>query len=328
MYSPTPKDRYRYNKLASFLYNTLVHTAGTGRTKFLEKVWQAAWTAHCRYFKSPVSTRIHGRKVIVNSGNTYPIYSRRFLELNNPLIELVYQCYSFRKEPVTVIDVGSAIGDTILLLYSNCPNMISDFYCIDGDPEFYEYLKFNLRHLKEGKLIFALLSSAETYEKELVRIHTGTASAQGEKEVVASTLDSIVEKLNPLQIDVLKTDVDGFDGKVLKGAKKIVNRYQPAVIFEWHPILCKQTGNNWLDHFEILDNLGYDNFLWFTKYGSFNHFMRNIDRKGIDLMAELCLKSKTNYDLHYDIIALHRDCKISALALADMVFAKDRKSYY
>ncbi len=321
-------DNRRYNRLASIFYNTLVHTVRIGRIKWMEKAWLAAWDMNCRYLKSAVRTRIHGRTVLLNNGNTYPIYTRKFPDLNNPIVELVYQSYLLKKKPIGIIDVGAAIGDTMLLLYSNCPDMIGDFFCIDGDPEFYEYLKFNLRHLKEGKVILALLSSSETYEKELVRIHTGTASAQGDKNVAASTLDAIVDKFDPLHIDVLKTDVDGFDGRVLRGAMKTIDRHHPAIIFEWHPILCKQTGNNWLDHFEVLNDLAYNNFLWFSKYGSFNHFMKDIDRQEIDLMAELCLRSTTNYDQHFDVIALHRDSKLSLLALADLAFAKERKSHY
>ena len=317
-----------YNAIVSLLYNALVRTERTSDHTYLSSVWQKAWDISCQYFAGPVNTRIHGRKVIVNYGYPYPIYARKFTDLNNPIIELVHQCFSIEKRPITLIDVGAAIGDTILLLYSNCPNMIDDFYCIDGNQEFYQYLKRNLEHLKEGKLIQTLLSSSEGYENELVRVPGGTVSAQGDNKVPSSTLDSVIQQFNPKQIDVLKTDVDGFDGKVLRGATNIIQRYQPAVIFEWHPLFCKQTGNNWTDHFETLDALGYDKFLWFNKYGNFSHYMINFDRKSVDVIADLCLSNKTYYDLHYDIVALYRDSQISLITLAELAFARNRKSFY
>ena len=83
-----------------------------------------------------------------------------------------------------------------------------------------------------------------------------------------------------------------------------------------------------MDHFEVLNNHGYDQFLWFTKYGTFNHFMNNIDSKEINLIAEVCLNNKVSYDMHYDIIALHSDTRLSPVALAELAFAKKRKSYY
>ena len=82
----------------------------------------------------------------------------------------------------------------------------------------------------------------------MLRTHKGTASAQGNSKTSAVTLDSLISLINPDAIDLIKIDVDGFDGKVLLGAKGILRRYSPAVIFEWHPALCKQTGNNWTDH--------------------------------------------------------------------------------
>ncbi len=317
-----------YSRFASLLYNALVRTVRMSQIKYLSSIWQTLWDISCDFLSCPVRTRIHGYTVILNYGNTYPIYARRFTELNNPLIELVYQCYSFKKRPLTLIDVGASIGDTMLLLYRNCPGMINDFYCFDGDPEFYRYLKKNLEHLKEGKVLLSLLSSSEGYEKELVHVHRGTASAQGEHKVQSSTLDSVIREFNPQQIDVLKIDVDGFDGRVLRGSKNTIHRYHPAIIFEWHPILCRQTGNNWIDHFEALDELGYNKFIWFNKYGSFSHFMINVDKGSIDVIAALCLSNSAYHDLHYDIIALHRDNQISLVALAELAFARRRNSFY
>jgi FkbM family methyltransferase len=316
------------NKIASLIYNLLVQTVKLDEHKYTSRLWQKAWQKSCALFSCPISTTIHGQKVIVNYGYTYPIYSRKFRSYNNPLVELVYQTYSTKKSPITLIDVGAAIGDTVLLIYSNCPDMIENFYCVDGDKEFFAYLKQNLGHFEEGKLILSMLSHDQRAERELVRTHKGTASAQGEVEVSARSLDSIMVEARLQNVDLLKIDVDGFDGKVLLGARDILQKHQPAVIFEWHPILCKQTGNPWTDHFEALEDCGYEKFIWFSKYGDFSHFMNGFERESVSRLMELSLRNRFCYDWHYDVVALHRTSLINPVVLAELSFAKARKSQF
>ncbi len=119
-------------------------------------------------------------------------------------------------------------------------------------------------------------------------------------------------------VDVLKIDVDGFDGQVLRGADRILSRDRPAVIFEWHPILCERTSNNWTDHFEALKFKGYEQFVWFTKYGEFSHFMCGYDPTNVAMLAELCLNSESYDDLHFDVVALPPGSVTSPQALADL----------
>jgi FkbM family methyltransferase len=316
------------NKFASLIYNLLVNTVKLEDYKYTSNLWQKFWRKSCDIFSGPVSTTIHGYKVILNYGYVYPIYSRKFHSYNNPLVELVYQAYSVHNSPVTLIDVGAAIGDTVLLTYSNCPGMIKNFYCVDGDQEFFRYLQYNLGNFAEGKLILSMLSHDETLERELVRTHKGTASAQGEVEVSARSLDLVATEVGLQDVDVLKIDVDGFDGKVLLGATNILNKYQPSVIFEWHPILCKKTGNDSRQQFEILEACGYEKFIWFTKFGEFSHFMYGFDQESVSRLAELCLRDKFSDDWHYDVVALHRNSRINPVVLAELSFAKVRKSKF
>lgn len=273
--------------------------------------------------KGPVRVGIHGQKAIVNVGNTYPFYSRKFPQLNSPLVELVYQNYVNAKRKVNIVDVGAAVGDTILLLRAKCPDMIDQFYCIDGDPEFFGYLKQNVGNLPGAHFAHAMLSSSATVERGLIRIHGGTASAQGTMPVPTTTLDAVIAEMSPEQIDVLKIDVDGFDGKVLLGSRQTLRRYRPSVVFEWHPILCIQTGNNYTDHWECLTNEEYDRFLWFDKFGHFNFIMTYFDRRVVDLMARYCQADPEN-DMHFDIVALHKESAINPVILALLKYARSR----
>ncbi len=321
--SPVP------NATASAIYNFFVYlTEFHFRGSVASKINQAKLFVAKKY-AGPVKTKIHGHEVIVNFGYAYPFFARMFRSYNNPLVELVNQAFLARgKSSITVVDIGAAIGDTVLLIESNCPDMVKKYLCIDGDTEFYTFLESNLGSMKKVKSYLALLSESEGSEKQLIRTHLGTASAQGKGFVQSISLDNLLSADMNEGIDVLKIDVDGFDGKVLKGSHNILTKCKPAVIFEWHPILCEQTGNNWIDHFEVLKEHGYNRYIWFTKFGEFSHFTDEFQKQSTDKLAHISLRNQHCYDWHYDVVALHADSTISDLALAELCFAKNRKSRY
>lgn len=311
----------------SSMYNLMVKLSWMQHYRFLRRLWNETWSRLSRMSNAGVETVIHGYKVDVNSGYPYPLIARHYRQFNNPLIELVNQQF-IQSGSVTLVDVGAGVGDTILLLQANCPDMLASFCCVDGDPEFVGYARKNLARFSNGKVIQALLSDDDGYERNLVRTHSGTASAQGAELSRTCSLDALLATDFPVKIDVLKIDVDGFDGKVLAGSRQMLNKYKPAVIFEWHPILCRDTGNGWLQPFDVLVECGYIKFVWFTKVGEFSHFMSIYDPSAIDDLAKFCLMTTHRYDWHYDVIALHESSPVDAVALSIMDYAMQRISRY
>lgn len=327
--SATHPDAIRDRKIGSLLYNLLLKHHRMYGNPYLGRIWRTAWKAASDQFSGPVSTNIHGQRAIVNFGHTYALFARRFPHWNEPLIELVYQSHSSVKMPITVIDVGASVGDTVMLLESNCGKMISGYLCVEGDPEFFSYLRQNLAALTKACAFGALLSDTEGPIAGLVRTNNlGSASAQGTKLAEATTLDALVADRQLGPGCVLKIDVDGFDGRVLRGGRSTLSACRPAVVFEWHPILCRESGNSPLEHFGVLGEAGYTRFVWFTKYGCFSHFMRGVDDASIRNLAEVCMNDRHDDNWHYDVIALTDDHRISDVSLAELSFAKRRRSRY
>lgn len=316
------------NRVASKIYNILVFFSFLEKYPWIGRIWQRIWQKSCLVFKSPIETTIHKRRVVVNYGYTYPLFARKFANLNNPLIEITHLARELHKRPITFVDVGSAIGDTVLLIEETFPNAIDHYYCIDGDAEFFRYLQHNLRHLSTVSATLALVSSEVRENPALVRTHHGTASAQGSTVVSATTVDLILSQTSINHLDILKIDVDGFDGKVLVGCQELLRRHHPLVIFEWHPILCAQTQNSWLEHFELLAACGYATFVWFTKYGEWCSVMSGYDQATISAFADICLRSHLYPDWHYDIVALPADTGIDIVALAETAYAKRNRSRF
>jgi FkbM family methyltransferase len=316
------------NKLGTFVYNTLLDSHSLHSKRWSRGYWNALWNWSLNRYSGPVSTNVHGARVLVNFGNSYPLFARRFRHWNNPLLELVNQTYRALNRPITVIDIGAGIGDTALLIRSNCGAMVGDVLCVEGHAEFYSYLKHNLGSLPNHILRNVMLSDQIQDVASLVKHHPGTASAQGMERTSAITVDVLLQDAALASIDLLKIDVDGFDGRVMAGARRTLAAFRPSVIFEWHPILCRETGNEPVEHFRALTDAGYDRFVWFTKYGDFSHFMSGFDEVAVDHLTQVCLRGAHDTDWHYDVVALPPGSPISEAELAELQFAKRRRSWY
>lgn len=307
------------------VYRSLVRTAPLARWPLAEGVWDRAWAGAGRWLSGSTGIRVHGRRIRVNTGYAYPAFARRWPTYNDPLVELVHQAHVAKGTPVHVVDVGAAVGDTVLLVHDRCPGAVASFHCVEGDPEFFRYLSDNLATLPRATLHYAMLSDQPGHERELVRTHLGTASAQGEASRAATTLDSLLADAG--QVDIVKIDTDGFDGKVLAGAGRLLREQQPAVIFEWHPQLCRATGQDPSRPFRVLAEAGYRCFVWFDKYGVFSHVDMPYHAGAVDVLAELCLSGRgPGPDWHYDVVAVPPGSGVQPVALAALAHARAARS--
>jgi len=299
------------------------------RIPIVRRIWQKLYDIIKYVLKNkPAKIRLHGFNATLPFNSVYPIISRVVKTYNNPLIECVYQINRLSNEKLVMFDIGAAIGDTVMLVQANCPNMVAKFFCVEGDKEFLTYLKSNTEQFGNVTCINTLLSDTSSKVKNLVRTHAGTASAQGEGYTEAISFDELTESLNIKKIDLIKIDTDGYDGKILTGARNSITQFQPIIIFEWHPILCIKTGNDYKEHFKALLNLGYKTFIWFTKFGGFSHFTYEPTEKYIDQFAEICLKAEFDNDWHYDIIAFYEQTNYSILDFANSTYSRNKISSY
>jgi len=270
-------------------------------------------------------TKLHGRPVLANIGYSYFSSSRIFPHFNEPYVELVNQTFLKANSPLCLVDVGTGIGDTVLLIEANCPAMIGKYICVEPDKLFYDLTCENTKGLPCVYFNQAV-SSARSQIPSMHSLHPGTASCLGPDLIESMSLDELLK--NEEKIDVLKIDVDGFDGEVIKGFTEGLKRYKPAVIFEWHPLLYGQTNHSIHSPFETLEGIGYSSFIWFTKLGVFSHFSSFGDKSSINALALYCLTSTYQLDWHYDVVAIHQDNLLDTNLIADCAFARNRRSRF
>lgn len=306
-------------------YSALNRSVRVCNTRLGAALWGRAWEASWRHWSRPLTTRIHGHRVTVNAGYPYPMLMRRWPTYNDPLVEIVCQANRAARRRITLVDVGAAIGDTALLVLDRAPDAVEAIHCVEGDAEFFELLQRNVRELSEVRLHRAMVSDQAGSERSLQRTHRGTASALGDAAAAAVTLDDLFRDTGG--VDVLKTDIDGFDGKAIAGAARLLDAHRPAVIFEWHPKLYQATGNDWKRPFAVLDEHGFDRFVWFTKFGELSHVQHGADPQGIADLASICLDDAgPTLDWHYDVIALHATSPIRAGEVGGLRLARARRN--
>lgn len=316
-----------YSRLLSVLNEAILACVKPNQPHLIQKMTRRVWYGLGRRTQSLVKIRIHGRKALVNAFNNYPFFARQYPYWNMPLVELVHQAFVSKARPIHFVDVGAATGDTIFLLEANCPGEIASFLCVEGDSSFFPILEENISQFSGGHAVQALLSSSEEMIPSLVRTHSGTASAQGGDSVSARTFDSVVSGIAGFSPDVIKVDTDGYDGKVLAGARTTLKTHRPLVIFEWHPILCQRTNNPADLPFQVLTECGYTRFLWFDKNGLFSHASEGYDSWSVSLLEEECLSGRRP-DWHFDVIALGPDHVVDTRTLSDLRYSQSSPSRY
>jgi FkbM family methyltransferase len=286
--------------------------------------WRVLQPVVKRFYQSsgqPIPVKLHGFDVRLNPGNTYPTIAHTTRFFNAPLVELTHQARIALKRPVVFVDIGASVGDSVLLLEQRCAGDVSKFICFEGDSEFADLLRHNVHQFSHVRAIQAMLARERLQVRSLVKEHLGSAASTGDESVEAKPLDDYLSELEP-QVDILKIDVDGLDGEVLLGARGILNKFQPWVIFEWHPFLVKKAGQSIFESFEALAGCGYDRFVWYSNAGTFSHFTNAPNRHQIELIGKYLLAVNQRADEHFDVVALPPSAPDVEVALATLDYAR------
>jgi FkbM family methyltransferase len=78
--------------------------------------------------------------------------------------------------------------------------------------------------------------------------------------VGVTTIDEFVEKHSLIQLDFLKSDTDGFEPAVMRGASETLRRFKPLVLFEVAPEALESQNSSPDDLFGPLIEIGYTFF--------------------------------------------------------------------
>jgi FkbM family methyltransferase len=75
--------------------------------------------------------------------------------------------------------------------------------------------------------------------------------------VFMTTLDTVLKEHGLPAVGFIKCDVDGFEGKVFRGAEETLRRCRPVILFEISPAAMRVNGDEATELIERLQTIGY-----------------------------------------------------------------------
>jgi FkbM family methyltransferase len=163
----------------------------------------------------------------------------------------------------TIIDVGANIGLYACIAASRGPDSCT-VVAFEPVPENLQYLRQNLeqnnlsaRVVVEGKAIGESAGDIKIY---LAEGSIGTHSPSSENALGSTTyisapmvtLDEYAAEHLQRPVDVLKVDVEGYEGAVLRGASHMLRHNSPTLFAEFVPFHLENCGFSPVDFLDII----------------------------------------------------------------------------
>jgi len=167
-----------------------------------------------------------------------------------------------------ILDVGANIGWTALRFASINPN--ATIIAFEPHPITFQKAQDNLGRNSFNNILCLNIGLGESESilkiYELMDNNSGMNRIVLEeldrpyKEVKIERLDDVLESRNIHQVDMIKMDVEGFEGFVLKGASKTLTSSNAKILMETDDDFLKNNGSSAWGVIDILKGYGYQTF--------------------------------------------------------------------
>jgi FkbM family methyltransferase len=164
------------------------------------------------------------------------------------------------------IDVGCHKGEILDLILKNAP--AGKHFAFEPIPDLYHSLKIKYAGVCEvfpfalsdrpGETTFNYVRNAPAFSGIKKRKYEVESPDVVELHVQVETLDRIIPP--DKKIDFIKIDVEGGEFGVMKGAKELLIRNKPVLVFECGLGASDFYGTNPADLFDFLHTIGYQIF--------------------------------------------------------------------
>ncbi len=161
------------------------------------------------------------------------------------------------------IDIGCHKGEILQFILKLAPN--GQHFAFEPIPYLYTQLNVKFKNQarifpfalsdKSGQTTFNLVKNAPAYSGINQRKYAVEKPEIEEIQVELKQLDEVIPETT--QIDFIKIDVEGGEFDVLKGAKNLLSRHHPIIVFECGIGASEFYGTNPVELFNYLDNLNY-----------------------------------------------------------------------
>jgi FkbM family methyltransferase len=185
------------------------------------------------------------------------------------------------------IDIGANVGSTAALIQKHQQVRV---LCIEGNPEFLEYLDFNASVIgnvvvekcfvgKDNSFINLQYISSSNGTASIVSFLSNSSFQQEQERVgyvdntsqIIRSLSSILEKHNNFRnAKLLKIDTDGYDFTIIQQSIDLIAELCPVIYFEYDISFDKYEGcKSGLKTIDLLLSKGYNRFIVYDNYGNY-----------------------------------------------------------
>lgn len=246
--------------------------------------------------KKIVRRTVFGRELLMPRDHSITENLVHFPYYNSNLQRLAAAWQQYRKDRFAIVDIGANIGDTLIML-----RQVTDLpvHCFEGLPFYFGLLQENSKDIADCYLHAVLLSDKPSALKVKNNINLGTSSFTGADDGALmnfSSVDSFFGEHRPDEpIGLIKSDTDGFDLRIIRGAVETIKKYRPILFLEFDRTLFEKNGDNGLEFLDFLAGLDYNGLVVYDNFGK--------------LLTITSLKEKTTVRALYSYI---KDQKLGA----------------
>jgi FkbM family methyltransferase len=259
---------------------------------------------------STVVLKANGADLEFPAGHLLPLYLAQYPLQESPLFDLAKAVQRRHPEkPFLMVDVGANIGDTAILTALQVPGR---YLCIEGSERYYSLLQRNVARHKLGERFLThrcFCGEPANFDQHLSS-NEAFGSAQAKPTIAPAKqeagnvkcLDDLLREDGVLEkVSLLKVDTDGFDYRVLRGAKECLGRSKPPIFLELSPPSLLDQGEEPMAIFPWLRQCGYASWIIYTNFGELLTYGSLENQEEILKLVNYNLRYRR---FHYDIVLL------------------------
>lgn len=250
-----------------------------------------------------VSTSLGECRLQLPLSHELPLYRKQFPDYSVNLGRISAEVK--RKYPnLRMIDVGANVGDSVAIV-----RMFTDppILCVEGEPRFFQLLAVNTLQFCDIELEYTFLGTtgdhihAINVQRGNAQVLLGPVPGTGR---ICTLSEVLARHPHFVSTKLLKLDAEGFDCKILAGELEFLKRNKPVLFFEYYPHFCQMAGQNALQIFSMLSEIGYSALLIYQNIGKYFMTLNPDQARSVE-------------DLHYFLVDLEGCCDVAAFHKED-----------
>ncbi len=187
--------------------------------------------------------------------------SRRLVERGVTELDFTDMARAVTRPGDVVLDVGASIG-YFTVLFSTWVGPGGRVLAHEPWPSARAYLLANvsrnrLRNVTLDPRALADVDGDGSMSAPTYRLVLGPSSDPAAMAVSAARFDTIVDASDLDQLDIVKMDIEGAEGRALAGMAATLRRFRPLLLLEVHPDMLPAHGHDLAGIHRFLDDLDY-----------------------------------------------------------------------